>query len=231
MFSEFRELELATWNSRLVSCPDIPVTFVLAPSICFHVPPTFLAPFAAMSGSAMSAEKEHVDKFRKLIRVAYDLCNPNEADEVEALLAKHKGAEEELYKEICMKFDLIKKREAAPEVAPAVYDEPSSMQTNQEPAATTAGASPWEIETVQKGAWSEWKPSASSGSWTRDEWRDNSEERRRFRSLPPRGQVPMFNPKAHGTSVESNRDDQTLNWGKKNINRFDAPITMPKLTF
>ena len=51
-----------------------------------------------MSGSAMSAEKERVDKFRKLIRVAHDLCNPNEADEVEALFAKHKGAEEGLYK-------------------------------------------------------------------------------------------------------------------------------------
>ena len=71
--------------------------------------------------------------------MAFDLCDPAKLDEVEEMLERHKGSEEELYKRICLKYYLIKKREVAPGEAPAIHYEPPQLQSNQDPVQTGTG--------------------------------------------------------------------------------------------
>ena len=87
----------------------------------------------------MRAGDARTEKFRRLLRVTFDLCDPVKLDEVEEMLERHKGSEEELYEQVCLKYYLINKQNVPPEEAPTILYEPPQLQTNQVPVQTGTG--------------------------------------------------------------------------------------------
>ena len=62
-------------------------------------------------------QMKRVDRFRKLIRAAYEVLNPAKLDEIDAMLAKYKGAEQKLYERILVHYGLLPEKPSTSAVA------------------------------------------------------------------------------------------------------------------